>query len=381
MRWYGKTRLATRSQEDAKLLSELREAIGAGRISGVGIRWDALEAALDEGDAEATEFLRAKLSEPSGPRAVEPELAEPVPEGDGRPFPGSPFEGSCYHGSSFELGEWPFAELSDEWSDWEAVWVTPDEGAAREFALNRSGPGRVPVVFKVEVALENMADIGLSGELRDWMEESGCEDVRECIPELHRLGYDGWRTTGSIGRMLYEDIAVFSGRAEVSSASVLVDGAWSEYLPVEEVYERYKEAAEEGEKTEAWAVAKHHLCARTTSRPSCSSSRWSLASSSRSALGKGAADSANAGTSAQVVIQLPDGSWVSRDGSTKDPTQAMAFETYLEATEVAERLGGEIVPVEQMMRVPQTRVQIAPDAEDSLPKPPGHDSVPWPVNF
>jgi len=130
-----------------------------------------------------------------------------------------PYQGTCYHGSYVEHGENLFNDLTDDYSDWEAVWVTPDQDVAKEFAASRGGDIGTPIVFQIKVKLDNMATITQS-DSREMHDELDLYTLQEAIPYLRQYGYDSWHTMGSMGYHGYEDIAVFGGSLHIESVSL-----------------------------------------------------------------------------------------------------------------------------------------------------------------
>lgn len=120
--------------------------------------------------------------------------------------------GTLYHGTSFEDDDDDDDEIFDTFNpnvygDYDAIWVTDDKYIAEEFS-NRNGHNN-RYVIEVEYSSTNMAiiDQGLFNDLKEYL---GIYDLREAIPFLKNEGFDGWITQGSIGRHVYNDIAIFN---------------------------------------------------------------------------------------------------------------------------------------------------------------------------
>ena len=88
-----------------------------------------------------------------------------------------------------------------------------------------------------------------------------------------------------------------------------------------------------------------------------------------------------AGNDIQLVVQLPNGTWISPEGKTQDLGSVSIFDNYEEARSIAESMGGEVIRHDKILSVPQTRLVQKPGIEDKFPKVPGSDTVPWEVEF
>lgn len=123
-------------------------------------------------------------------------------------IPVTAVNGTFYHGSSVESGEDPFEVFEFGYSDWDAIWITPDKYVAEEFCSWQGDKGRDFYLYTVNFSSKNMALIDMS-VFKDLQECFGFDDLREYISFLSQHGFDGWVTQGSIGRTIYDDIAVF----------------------------------------------------------------------------------------------------------------------------------------------------------------------------
>lgn len=161
------------------------------------------------------------------------------------------FKGTVYHGSHLQEPEdtiW--TDLSYDYGDWEAVWVTPDEKAAEAFSTRYIGmPGEnaeIPFVIRMEVDIRNLIDLrGLEDDpdVEEFVYDWCGTDIRECISIFHRWGFDGWITNGSIESLIreaiiYDDIAVWKGRLGGTEVKLLLpDGTWTDYMSEDEANE------------------------------------------------------------------------------------------------------------------------------------------------
>lgn len=150
------------------------------------------------------------------------------------------FSGICYHGTCINKNtESVFEELKEEYSEFDAIWVTPDEDVAEIFAKDNRRDVENPVilVFKLKVQLESMAVILDNEYWRDFMSNYECDyDLRDCIPVLRDMGFDSWYTAGAVDQTFYDDIAIFGygTKAFISHVKFLgPSGHWSSYIPIE----------------------------------------------------------------------------------------------------------------------------------------------------
>jgi len=148
------------------------------------------------------------------------------------------FSGICYHGG-IRNNESLQENISDDYSEWEAIWVTEDENVARDFALQYGvAANEIGVIYKLNVQLNKAAIFSHNDYAwEEFKKYNQCRDPRECIPYLKQAGYDGWITTGGFNTYLYQDIAVFGGRIDIIEAKILKDGVWTEYKDVSEFTE------------------------------------------------------------------------------------------------------------------------------------------------
>ncbi len=163
------------------------------------------------------------------------------------------FRGLVYHGSMLtQDSEAIWTDVDVSYSDWGAIWVSPDEKAAEAFAGRYlwSRPledGQVPFVIRIAADFPNLIDLtDFSTEAAEFQDsekfreaaefrDEWCSgDVRECIGYFRQWGFDGWLATGSISQS-YQDIAVWNGVVEGTEVKILMpDGKWSAYMSEEE---------------------------------------------------------------------------------------------------------------------------------------------------
>lgn len=144
---------------------------------------------------------------------------------------GKPYKRRCFHDTYLMREDGMITELGMNHTDWEAIWVTPDETAAEKFATSRyKDSAAVPAVYEGAVSLSTALsiDLRLAGEISD---EFGIDDIREAIPDLRHMGYDGWVTLGSIGGIIHEDVAVFDESLITFESVKLMNGdSWTSYV-------------------------------------------------------------------------------------------------------------------------------------------------------
>jgi len=117
--------------------------------------------------------------------------------------------GTFYHGTSVDEDDELFDEFNPGvYGDYDAIWITDDRSAAEEFSGWKGGFNK-KYVLTVEYASNNMVLID-KRVYSDLCEYLGIDDLRESIDYLKSQGFDGWVTQGSIGRTIYNDIAVFN---------------------------------------------------------------------------------------------------------------------------------------------------------------------------
>jgi len=164
-------------------------------------------------------------------------------------IPKIPYQGVCYHGSTYRPEVGVFDNLSADYSEWNAIWVCPEENIAETFASDWHGDDGTPVVFKVNVNLKSAANMR-PFDKENWdalMDVFGYNDIRQLIPHLMDNGCDGWLSVGSIGQELYFDIAIFSRNVNVQEAKVKINGVWTPYMSLNDLSEKLKSEEKEDE--------------------------------------------------------------------------------------------------------------------------------------
>lgn len=156
--------------------------------------------------------------------------------------PKTSIDGTYYHGTTLRDGEF-INRLEVEYSDHEALWFSWEDDVSDEFADNYYNEGEnIKIIFEVYLKSDNIADLPyeLTQEINDFY---GYEDFRESIPMLHdEKGFDGWKTMGSIGSRIYDDIAIFDeSLVEIKSCKLFIGGDWTDYMPLDEAEELYTE--------------------------------------------------------------------------------------------------------------------------------------------
>lgn len=147
-----------------------------------------------------------------------------------------PISGAFYHGSHLDEDLNVIKEFEFGYSDYDAIWFTDDEYIAEKFCDYNMGTGynNIKCVYKITIEpTKNIADIN-----RDIYEEIldfyGFYDLRESIETLKQLGYDGWRTSGSIDGHAYVDYAVFDlNLIYIQEVKFLIDDIWTDYIKIE----------------------------------------------------------------------------------------------------------------------------------------------------
>jgi len=131
-----------------------------------------------------------------------------------------------------------FTDLTTKKSGYDAIWFSDDENIAREFSQDFSSG--ICIVFRLNIKrvcrIANFMDYNLALDIKD---KYGLDDFRDIIPILLNMGYNGWRTTGSIGYNIYDDYCVFHDDIiEVTDFSYSVkEDDWSDYIPINELDE------------------------------------------------------------------------------------------------------------------------------------------------
>jgi len=143
--------------------------------------------------------------------------------------------GTYYHGTSIGSEDDLFSEFNPGHSDWDAVWFASDENISEEFAENSyRDDNEIKAVYEVNLKCNAIADIDYT-QAEEIKNQWGLYDFRESIPMLKQKGFNGWKTTGSIGYNVYDDIALFNlGCAKIVGVKLFIDDNWTDYMPLSE---------------------------------------------------------------------------------------------------------------------------------------------------
>ena len=153
-------------------------------------------------------------------------------------------DGIYYHGTSLDKDDDFFQDFELGHSDWEAVWFSDNENIAEDFGDNWGNDDNVVIIYLVEIKSNDIVNISLDTfeEIKDFY---GYEDLRESIPILAQE-YDGWKTLGSIGSNIYDDIAIFNTKCiRIKQAKIQINDEWSEYMSLSEIEEKFNKWKDE----------------------------------------------------------------------------------------------------------------------------------------
>ena len=152
-------------------------------------------------------------------------------------LPTRSIDGIFYHGTTISEDDELFLHFNPSiYSDHDAVWVSSDEDISKDFADNWRHETSLTVVFKMNIQMDNFVELNKNA-YENINEYYGFEDLREAIPILSER-FNGWITTGSIGRKIYDDICIFDyENLETQSVSMLLNGKWTEYMTLEQANE------------------------------------------------------------------------------------------------------------------------------------------------
>lgn len=193
----------------------------------VAIGWDGKSPDMD---MVAKTVMRKKnfLTSPESPKLALEELQEAV----GR-IKKTKLDGEYYHGTSIGENDDLFHEFNIGHSDWDAVWFSSDEYIAEEFSENSyRDDNEIKVVYQVNLKCNSIADIDYNQAI-EIKNQWGLYDFRESIPTLKQKGFNGWKTTGSIGHSVYDDIALFNlNCVKIIGVKLLIDDNWTDYMPL-----------------------------------------------------------------------------------------------------------------------------------------------------
>lgn len=143
-------------------------------------------------------------------------------------------DGIFYHGTTLRDDDTEiFDEPSVRHGDYDAVWFTDEEHIAEEFADNW-GEDNTCVIYRVKIKENKIADIPYH-TFTDLLEYYDKSDLREIIPMLNDMGFNGWKTIGSIGHEQYEDYALFNtDNINVLEVKLLLNGKWTDYMSIDD---------------------------------------------------------------------------------------------------------------------------------------------------
>jgi len=149
------------------------------------------------------------------------------------------YKGMCFHGTTMDLDSGVFTNLQED----DALWVTSDEYMAEEFAFLFKGSNALHAVFEIYIDLQNAAELIKSPKLDSFLHIHACLDVRDCIPIFKTMGFDGWYTLGSLGTLVYDDIAIFGGSYQVKAVKYYDEAIddWTEYMSISKFLEIWKD--------------------------------------------------------------------------------------------------------------------------------------------
>jgi len=146
-----------------------------------------------------------------------------------------------YHGTALNPNEDSlFDEFKIGHSDWDAIWVSEQEEISEEFAEEKKHEDDIEILYRIKLDADNLADI--SPETHEETKSYyGYEDLREFIPTLSQMGFEGWMTTGSIGSNLYNDIAIFDeDLIVIDGVKLKINDEWTDYLSLDKAYKIFE---------------------------------------------------------------------------------------------------------------------------------------------
>lgn len=142
--------------------------------------------------------------------------------------------GIFYHGSVVQDGIL-FDKPDVGYGDYDAVWFSSEEFISKEFSENWESSVDLPIIYKVEIKENKIANIPYDKFL-ELKEYYMLDDFRDIIEVLVELGFNGWKTTGSIDNDVYDDYALFrTDNMHVISAKIKIDGDWSDYMSLDSI--------------------------------------------------------------------------------------------------------------------------------------------------
>ena len=139
--------------------------------------------------------------------------------------------GTYYHGTSIGQDDDLFSEFKIGHSDWDAVWFSSDEYISEQFAEDSyRDDNEIKAIYEVNLNCNSIADIGYE-QSQEIVQQWGLYDFRESISTLKQKGFNGWKTTGSIGHNIYDDIALFNMYCvKIVGVKLLINDEWTDYM-------------------------------------------------------------------------------------------------------------------------------------------------------
>lgn len=156
--------------------------------------------------------------------------------------------GTFYHGSFVGENDDLFDELRVDYSDYGAIWVADEETVAEEFSEWHSSDKKdIRFVFSIKIKTNKIAEISYN-LYQDLLYEWGFSDLRDSIPILKKMGYNGWSTSGSLGYTSYNDIAIFNADLiNIESVKLLLNNNWTDYMSISDAQDLIDKHRGEGE--------------------------------------------------------------------------------------------------------------------------------------
>lgn len=146
--------------------------------------------------------------------------------------------GIYYHGTAVQAEDDLFSEFNPGYSDWDATWFSSDENIAEEFADTAGrDDSETTAIYRVKLQCAPVADIDYE-QTKRMIEDWELNDFREVVSILTQKGFRGWKTTGSIGSLLYDDIAIFNTNCvHIQDIKLFLNGQWTEYMSLDQAQE------------------------------------------------------------------------------------------------------------------------------------------------
>lgn len=151
-------------------------------------------------------------------------------------IPEKTISGIFYHGSIIQEIDDLITEFNPKiYGDYNATWLTEDESMADEYSTYKQSEGELRCVYKVEIKNPLTVIVISSTTADDIMEYFAESDLRNTIPFINDMGYDGWSTTGSLNYQEYEDIAIFNSKnLYIHSVKLIIDDNDTEFMSLDD---------------------------------------------------------------------------------------------------------------------------------------------------